>query len=183
MIYHLAEKLNLESDVKDLMNERTRENKERSLRIEQLEKEIAESSSVGSFSDNLNLIKKRMNHLWNQQGFESSYGIFIRETGVLDVTLSLKPVEEGWELEEEQDEVPEAYSNSFLQHEFECVEGEDYTYLVEKDRNKDIIENLVKRQFPNARIWDWGRGHQDDKSILTNVNLLVSDLSFMEGKK
>lgn len=185
MISKIASSYDLDSDVRAAAEERRSVVKKRKDRIQELETLISQGADWTKFKETVKEVRKRVNIIWNNEGFKSSINLFIRETGKIDVTLYLEPLRESWDLEEENDEefLPDFYKHAFSEKGFQTIEEEGYCYLKDNDYNREIIKGLLLKNFPTFKIWDWKFGYSKEEMVLNSVNLTISDITCLEDSK
>jgi hypothetical protein len=185
MIYKVSEILELQSGIKERMQNSIQKSRNRSQRIKELEESLGEISDVESFKKNIQSIKKKIFSIWNTKGFSNRSDFFITQYGDIHISLGLTLLRDVWDLEDDEQENSDKLLKKYQQNAFhsglKLLEEERYFYVQKNDHNEDILTDLISQCFPGAEILDFNRRKTRRDFILTEVKISLSDVSFLEG--
>lgn len=181
----IAKTYNLDSKIEQQVFARTNTLKKQYARIEQIEAELLSRSDKSTFKQSVKEVANAINIRWNNAGFNSAYNVTIRETGKINVDFNLSKLTYPWDLQLEEDsaDLDPKYTLAFLSNNFDCVQEDEYCYLLANENNEQKIKQLLDRLYPGATIWSFKRRRfNEDQFILDRADVILSNLLFLEEK-
>ena len=187
-IYKVAQTFDLDSEIKDQTLKTRKENQKRANRIKDLETELAERAKNQDIEKNIKTIHKQISKKWNEEGFGSSSQFYLNERGKTIVQLNLHPLVDIWELEEEIEtedgEILEKFKTTYEEKGLGDTKSGHYVFVLDIDCNKETLQDTIEKTFPGAEILNWGKSRKEnDMFVLDGAEVLISNLSFLEGSK
>ena len=182
----IAKTFDFSSKVKEELEERSRENRERNEKIQILEKQLASNLEPDNYQKNVQQAFKKIEEMWKEHGFSGTYKPIIRQYGNVSLTFLLHPIHDMWDMlleEEDEKKVEELFRKRkqvFDEKGFEVINNSSYVYILDNDTNKQKIQNLLQQLFPTLEIYKWDAQKQENVFILSRVEVAIKSLQFLE---
>jgi len=181
MIYDVAKKWNLDSEVRNEYVARISESKLRNEKIRELESQLAGEKDYSSFPNHLNTLRKRINQMWNKQGFTNASDMHISAYNSIHVSLPLTPAKRIWSIDLPcGDDISELVSQFYSHHFDVYTDDGDYTYLYLNDHNRSAVSSLIESVYPGAVISNWKVRQTNPRFLLDSVDIHFTNISIIE---
>lgn len=183
-ISNVAKDFELVSIIKNQTEERSRENRERNKRIQELEKEIANNSDFSKYKENIIKIEETISKTWKEKGFSITTNFHLTDYGNIQIELGTEPITECWDLLDEEDYEAkfEERRKIYDTHEFLTIDEGKYKHVIDNDRNKEKLLMMISETFPGAEITKFMSYKNRGMFYINRIEVSFSNLLFMEGK-
>ncbi|MCA1066077.1 hypothetical protein QTG56_25695 (plasmid) [Rossellomorea sp. AcN35-11] len=160
--------------------------------INDLEKALESQQSISSIAANVELAFKKIDKWWDVEGFN-----FIKERSI--TAGGIAKLELGFMIDSFTSRYSKTPSSDKekLKTKVEYLMEQGFTFtpkrrgygldLIDNDNNRNLLEVMIKKAFPSARIWSFNNllrrtnKEDDDHFILRSVEMTVIDLGDIEA--
>lgn len=171
-ISNIAKKFNLDSKLKNTLDNNNKEIKEVNKRIKQLQEEIVSNSDFKYYEKGVEETFSKIKFEWQQNGFHGTSDESVTEYGEVDISFYLEPVRDIWDIidfDDENEEIEKELNRlkeKFASHNFDTLIEDEYTFILDTDSNKEKIISLMQTKFPEFDIYQFKSIKNGNKFIL-----------------
>jgi hypothetical protein len=129
--------------------------------------------------EQIKYLAKKLNHFWDEQGFNYIRSIKITEYGSADIEFAFAA-----DLARFNSDKPIS-SKEIVQTNIENLKNKGYVFctndkdLLDCDTNKNLLTHLFKEFLPSATIWEWNtyvNGKNRDEHRIKNVRVRIKSV-------
>lgn len=160
--------------------------------INDLQTALREQGSIGSLAANTKMLFQKIDKWWDIEGFNYSSEKSVAESGVIQIKLGfmLNSFTSRYSATPVSDNENLKTKTQYLRDQgFEftpSLRGYDLD-LLDSDTNRKLLEELIKKAFPSAKIWSienrLRRSHNDEDEchIIRSLDVTIQDIADVEN--
>lgn len=184
LVVKIGETLGYETDLKQEMEQRFAEIRERNAEIHELKKQLGRAGDIETLPKKLALLSEKLRAWWRKQGFGHISDIRFTEHGLCHVDLSCHLFGDfaltGSDTPVTDDERRGNWLEELQALGFEIArEGSYDANIVDSDASRKLIHAMVQERFPSAWVTEFAQHFnvQHQKFYLRSAKVIIRNLA------